>query len=415
MKAYMIALASTVCLGGVTAYSQINPGTIGYLARYSASTAVNSSTLIYDNTTNIGIGTTSPGSRLEIKGTTANNTASGLSILNSSSSSLFYVRNDGLIGAGTTSPAALLHTSSTANNSYALNLRLEKNTGTNQDNYLDAIITSNPAGANFTAGAGSFSFRMNNTYGTSDMIFMQNPTTLGFILKSSGNFGIGTVNPLCTFEVQGALSLFTTSTGNPTSAAVIRGNNGYSSATTPDYAWWNNDQTGFFHPSANVIGFTTGGGERMRVDGSGHVGINTTNTGTAAYLTVNGKMLVGDPSVVNLNTTYAYGLYVQNGVLTSKVRVSVVNSATWADYVFDPSYQLRSLKETERFVKENKHLPEIPSASEVQQDGIDMVTMDAALLKKIEELTLYIIDQDKRIEALEQQVQQGKTSTPKQQ
>ncbi|TND07896.1 MAG: hypothetical protein FD123_2886 [Bacteroidetes bacterium] len=137
----------------------------------------------------------------------------------------------------------------------------------------------------------------------------------------------------------------------------------------------------------------------LYLNDNGKIGINTNNP--TAQLTVNGKTLIGDPAVVNINTTGNYNLYVQNGILTEKVRVSVVNTAQWADYVFADNYKLRALSDVESFIKTNKHLPEVPSADDVLCNGVEMVEMDATLLKKVEELTLYIIEQNKRIESLE--------------
>jgi hypothetical protein len=73
------------------------------------------------------------------------------------------------------------------------------------------------------------------------------------------------------------------------------------------------------------------------------------------------------------------------------------------DYVFHSSYKLRSLLEVEDYVKENSHLPEMPSAAEFAKDGYNIAVMDNALLVKIEELTLYMIEQNKRIAELEKQ------------
>ena len=72
-------------------------------------------------------------------------------------------------------------------------------------------------------------------------------------------------------------------------------------------------------------------------------------------------------------------------------RKVVVTQASWADYVFEPSYKLPSLKEVEAFIKLNKHLPDVPSAKEVEKNGLDVGEGQAILLKKIEELTLYVI------------------------
>ncbi|WP_340066171.1 hypothetical protein [Ascidiimonas aurantiaca] len=73
------------------------------------------------------------------------------------------------------------------------------------------------------------------------------------------------------------------------------------------------------------------------------------------------------------------------------------------DYVFKENYYLRSIKELENFIKENGHLPEIPSAKEFEENGIMQAEMDMNLLKKIEELTLYTIQQQKEIENLKKE------------
>lgn len=75
--------------------------------------------------------------------------------------------------------------------------------------------------------------------------------------------------------------------------------------------------------------------------------------------------------------------------------------ASWPDYVFDKGYKLKPLSEVADFVKKNKHLPEIPSATEVEKDGFGLASMNEKLLKKVEELTLYLIEQDKKIKELE--------------
>ena len=71
---------------------------------------------------------------------------------------------------------------------------------------------------------------------------------------------------------------------------------------------------------------------------------------------------------------------------------------TTCDYVFKPNYKLRSLNEVESYIKENSHLPEVPSAAEMDSNGVNLANMNSILLKKVEELTLYLIDQNKKIE-----------------
>jgi len=76
---------------------------------------------------------------------------------------------------------------------------------------------------------------------------------------------------------------------------------------------------------------------------------------------------------------------------------------SWPDYVFAPDYRLRPLLELEQFIQQNKHLPEIPSAQEIEENGIDLGAMQSKLLLKIEELTLYILDLQKQIDELRKQ------------
>ena len=79
----------------------------------------------------------------------------------------------------------------------------------------------------------------------------------------------------------------------------------------------------------------------------------------------------------------------------------IIVNTTGADFVFAEDYQLRPLSEVKAFIKENKHLPEIKSAQEMQENGIGVNELQTQLLQKIEELTLYIIQQEERIKALE--------------
>lgn len=69
-----------------------------------------------------------------------------------------------------------------------------------------------------------------------------------------------------------------------------------------------------------------------------------------------------------------------------------------------PNYNLMSLKELEQYILKNKHLPEVPTQNEISKDGVDMYEMNAILLKKVEELTLYVIEQQKQIEQLENKI-----------
>lgn len=88
----------------------------------------------------------------------------------------------------------------------------------------------------------------------------------------------------------------------------------------------------------------------------------------------------------------------------------IIEATEWSDFVFDENYRLPSLSEVESHIKENKHLPDIPSEKEVLKDGVNVVEMQAKLLQKIEELTLYVIEQDKKIESQNKEIQALKES-----
>lgn len=88
-----------------------------------------------------------------------------------------------------------------------------------------------------------------------------------------------------------------------------------------------------------------------------------------------------------------YNLFVKGGILTEELRIAL--QTTWADYVFASDYQLPSLKEVEKQIKEKGHLANVPSAKEVEENGLEVGEMARIQQEKIEELTLYIIEQNK--------------------
>jgi len=94
-----------------------------------------------------------------------------------------------------------------------------------------------------------------------------------------------------------------------------------------------------------------------------------------------------------------YKLYVKGGIRTESIKVDLSTNG-WADYVFDENYPLLSITELAKFIKDNKHLPGIPTEEEVKRDGVDLLEMQIKLLQKIEELSIYITRMDKRIDEL---------------
>lgn len=132
------------------------------------------------------------------------------------------------------------------------------------------------------------------------------------------------------------------------------------------------------------------------------------NTGTAeSYAGLfKGKGCFTDlVKIGNVSTPVGYKLYVEEGILTEKLQVALKNSTDWADYVFAEDYELLPLDKVAEFVQENKHLPNVPSAEEVAANGINVAKMDAKLLEKIEELTLYIIQLKESNDELQSRVE----------
>lgn len=90
-----------------------------------------------------------------------------------------------------------------------------------------------------------------------------------------------------------------------------------------------------------------------------------------------------------------FSLWVKNGIRTERVKVDIAEENEWADYVFEEDYVLMPIEELEAYIKQHKHLPGVPSAQEVVDEGIDLGEMNKILLEKIEELTLRIIELEK--------------------
>ena len=121
------------------------------------------------------------------------------------------------------------------------------------------------------------------------------------------------------------------------------------------------------------------------------------------YYTGVGGVVIGEGVT---KTSSDYNLFVSKGILTEKVKVAVNNTSAWSDKVFEEGYQLRSLGEVSSYIKTEGHLPGIPSAAEVVREGVDVGQMQAKLLEKVEELTLYIIQLESKVKVLERRVSQ---------
>ena len=115
-------------------------------------------------------------------------------------------------------------------------------------------------------------------------------------------------------------------------------------------------------------------------------------------LAVSGSGNVG----IGTNDCSSYRLNVKGKIGCEEVNV---RTFPWCDYVFEPDYKLMPLIELQQYIQANKHLPEIPDAKTVEGDGLDLGTMSTLHMKKIEELTLYILELQKQIDELKKQVE----------
>ncbi|WP_339815070.1 hypothetical protein [uncultured Imperialibacter sp.] len=159
-------------------------------------------------------------------------------------------------------------------------------------------------------------------------------------------------------------------------------------------------------------GSNSGGGRDLIVWLRGGATYEWNNTGPTGPWTLANANTGGSNIVDSSNRTWG-AITSQTGIVSNaknrmylpdagiRAKHFVSDTQTYADFVFKPEYKLPELKDVEQFIKANQHLPDIPAEAEVMQNGMDLAAMNVKLLQKVEELTLYIIDQNKRIEALE--------------
>lgn len=172
-------------------------------------------------------------------------------------------------------------------------------------------------------------------------------------------------------------------TGDPSSLATAK-----SSRTMPFEAnVWNGSQGVLTYAGIQNIASTTVNSAHRLAFKLAATFTDLSNGTEAFSILSNGNVGIGttDPKVK---------LAVNGDIKATKLTVT---QTPWADYVFDKSYKLPTLKEISEFIKENHHLPGIPSEAEVKKNGINVGENQALLLKKVEELTLYLIDQNNRI------------------
>ncbi len=211
--------------------------------------------------------------------------------------------------------------------------------------------------------------RFSSDYNNADITFGYDNYTNGFTekfrMKANGNMGIGTNNPQNKLEVSGRIR---------------------------------SGKDGIYGGGLWIDGPTVPGIAFLGMEDDNTLGFFSSNFGWGMhYDLVDGSFRIG-----TANKATGYALNIGGKAIAEEIRVQL--QANWPDYVFADDYKLMPLPELEKYVKANRHLPEIPAAAILEKEGTDLGEMQRKLMQKVEELTLYIIEQDKKIEQLQKQV-----------
>ncbi len=395
---------------------------------------------------NVGIGTTTPAARLDVK-TSSNYVAQfngaapmymGIfeaDIYRGYWGSYAGAAEDVDFGTGSGNTTGKLHFTIQANPRMTINAAGQVGIGTTNPNHLlhinggDVFVQSSSGLIRFGYEGGN-EWQMATTGAGADLRWYTTPdggTTITprHYFSQNGNMGIGGFSgpgvPLGRLDVIGAGSTSTTNTfllRNSIGDTLLRmrddgrmgiGYNGTSYGRT-----LNMGGTGVNFYTANEVAF---GGAIFPTDTSlvlwSNSGANNYlvlqpswgNTGIGTYtpnakLHLNGTMLIGSNS--NRIAT-GYQLSVVGKIMAEEVKVQLY--ATWPDYVFSNDYKLMPLEQLEQSIKSNKHLPNIPAAAEIEKNGIMLGDMNKKIVEKVEELTLYIIEINKKNTALTEKVE----------
>jgi len=324
-------------------------------------------------------------------------------------SNIYYT--GGNVGIGTSSPGAKLHVN---------NVILAEQSGATTD-VPNIRLYNGSAATNISGeyradlylhtGTGQLTFR--NVTGKGYNFISASTSSLLNILDN-GNVGIGTSTPAGILDVvDGSSRMMFTGNGGKGDIFRLFGANGMNFAVnfhTPNSGdlisdlGINYSLDGSNGTSAYArIGSKKAPMIRLNAE-NGSIALYGENGSGSDYRTpaFNLGLYVNNSGNVGIGTTNPQAKLAVNGDIFSK-KVKVTQTG-WPDYVFDSAYQLRSLSQLEQYIQENKHLPDVPSASEVEKNGLDLGDNQAVLLKKIEEITLYVIELKKENEEMKEKI-----------
>lgn len=234
-------------------------------------------------------------------------------------------------------------------------------------------------------------------HGANEDTYIRPGTTNGFVLMDIGKVGIGTTAPSSQLDVHGVLELnntsFISSHTSISNLVTFIGVNSYWNGGS--YATPNPNTSGLSMELHNgghalrLLQIPAGGGLPMA---STEIGFGGTNT---FFNALGGNVGIGT------TTPGDYKLAVNGSIRAKEV---VVEASPWPDFVFDDAYRLKSLGEVENHISEHGRLPDVPSAAQVASDGLSVGEAQRIMMQKIEELTLYMIEKDKQVAALQAEV-----------
>ena len=302
-----------------------------------------------------------------------NTEEANLEFWNKAGQSKFTLLQNGNVGIDTTTPSQKLDILGSVKYSDKLFIATDK-----------GILWKNGNGnVELQAGSSSNGLELRTT--TSNPItFSTNGSSSRMVILGNGNVGIGTDSPNSILHISDSnpiLNIENSGTWYNGDGATLRFGHIQNESNTPLAEIKSSLINGGADGRSGDLKFFTSQGtsqERMVIKFDGNVGIGTATPDAGYKLTVKGNV--------------------------SSREVKVTATAGGADFVFEDDYNLPSLETVENFIKDKKHLPEIPSAKEMEENGINLAEMNIKLLQKVEELTLYIIEQEKRIKTLETKI-----------